>query len=455
MATQLQKRTAELMLKKLTAQLDQVYADQEASKAARATQKMAKGGKVKKMPDAGETPNDPYANAVNAGYSTMGPAFSYLYNIFKPLIESPRSGQPSPQQPTTQSNVTRNTRAPWLGIGNAQLPLYDIRPQQQTEVSSISESAPPRHILEQRAQAAPKTFANTTANNTQATTASNTPFVDEPMEMEDWMMNPMSVPIGDNNILATSNRGLTGFTPDTIGPGAGAGLESHSDTPLSIRDRFRNRIDGISGNGLQGNDLLYNAATFAPGIYNLIQGMRKPDRLNAADYQNPYIGDIRSAMRNRRFNVNPILDRNLAAQRTYNSNIRNTGGMSGGQMRSLLGAGTRNRMGADAAALAQKQNMDNQYLGQQAQMDAQLGSQIASTNLNVRDINDRNAAARRNFLGAGMTNISDLTQRNRLMNNMKDTDLIRANTIQTMFPYADQWFPMLSQMMEQLKRGNR
>jgi hypothetical protein len=156
------------------------------------------------------------------------------------------------------------------------------------------------------------------------------------------------------------------------------------------------------------------AASLAPVLDNLFAG--KPEQMNPQDFYNPYEGQVRNAMSNRRYNIQPELEQNRLNQATYYRNLAEAA-PSQAQMLGGMQAGSIAKQRADSAAIAMKQNVDNQYLGEQAQMDAQLGSQKAQTNFNISDINARNRAASRNIRNAGMTQVSQFAQNKEQMNN--------------------------------------
>jgi len=100
-------------------------------------------------------------------------------------------------------------------------------------------------------------------------------------------------------------------------------------------------------------------------------------------------------------------------------------------------------MRMDAEAWAQKQNYDNQYLGDQAQMDAALGQQYAQTKLGVQNMNDQNAAARRNFLSASAGQLSQFGQSQQMMRNQRLMDQKRLDIIRAYGPDVEKWMPSL------------
>lgn len=169
-----------------------------------------------------------------------------------------------------------------------------------------------------------------------------------------------------------------------------------------VKNKIYNTVDTIS--------------SFAPIAYNIAQGMRKEPRFNYQDYVNPYIADIRGAMRNRRYDINPELEANRLTQAAYNYNLRRSG-MSPSQLQGGLQAGAVNKMRANASAYATRNNMNNQYLSDQAQIDYYLGRDISGLKTQGYDINLRNRAARRNFMATAASQLQQLGQTNRLERN--------------------------------------
>jgi hypothetical protein len=182
----------------------------------------------------------------------------------------------------------------------------------------------------------------------------------------------------------------------------------------------------ISDNGNQGSsynpkNAIYNIGALAPVLYYIGQGLRKGEQLNPRDYLNPYSNEVRQAMRNRRYDINPELEQiNLESATNYRrlkeSGLNPSQYMGGMQMGSI------NKMRANASALARKQAVDSGYIADQAQTDLGIGRDIAQTKLSIKDINDRNAAARRNYMAAGMTQLGQFAQIKQQENNMMIRD---------------------------------
>jgi len=161
---------------------------------------------------------------------------------------------------------------------------------------------------------------------------------------------------------------------------------------------------------------------YAPIAYNLAQGIfNKPQNLNAQDFYNPEEGNVNNLMANRRYNVNPELEANRNAQLNYTRALRQ-GAPSQGQYLGNLQNSQIGRSRSDAEAYARKQNIDNQYLGEEAQMRANLGQQKAQTKLGIQDINDRNKSVARSYIPTALSQLQQANQMNRLMKGMRKSD---------------------------------
>jgi hypothetical protein len=174
----------------------------------------------------------------------------------------------------------------------------------------------------------------------------------------------------------------------------------------------------------------------APAIYNMIKGLQKPQKVKA-NY-NPYEGSARRLMANRRFDINPLLQDNRTNQAIMNRNIKSAAN-SRGELMSNLTAAQNSRSSADARAWSQKNNVDNQYLAEQAQMDYGLGRERAQMDWMTQDANARNLAATNQFLGQGLQDISNMSQTRELMDNQRNMDsqrnLIFRDMYKNMLPF--------------------
>jgi hypothetical protein len=185
------------------------------------------------------------------------------------------------------------------------------------------------------------------------------------------------------------------------------------------------------------------AATLAPALYNVGQGLfGKQQRFKASDYYNPNEASATNLMRRRTINVDPMLEANRTAASQARYNVRNAARTRG----ELLGSYAPIAAGqsrADMAAYSTKQQAENQYMGELAGMQAQLGAQKAATNFQVADMNARTAAAQRGMLGAGLGQLSQYAQLSKQRKGLEEADRMRIEAMKQMFP--DVWDKVLSQ----------
>lgn len=179
---------------------------------------------------------------------------------------------------------------------------------------------------------------------------------------------------------------------------------------------------------IQSNQRSYNPTNaittigaLAPVLYNIGQGIRKPDQLKTNDYLNPYNNEVRQAMRNRRYDINPELEQIDLESATNYRRLKELG-LNPSQLMGGMQMGSINKMRANASVLSRKQAVDSGYIADQAQTDLGIGRDIAQTKLSIKDINDRNTAARRNYMAAGMSQLGQFAQIKQQENNMMIRD---------------------------------
>ena len=182
------------------------------------------------------------------------------------------------------------------------------------------------------------------------------------------------------------------------------------------------------------------ALALAPDIYNLGNALfSKPEKVERNRYFNPYTNQIRSRMNDRRFNIDPMLAANRTANAVYNRNAASASGGDRSRLLSNLMGGLNARYGADAAAYAQKNNMDNQYLGEQAEMDMNLGNMNARGLMMSDDINARNMAAKRNFGASAASGLQSYALNQMQMKNQMNSQNAYLDVLQRVNPFFNQW----------------
>jgi len=236
-------------------------------------------------------------------------------------------------------------------------------------------------------------------------------FNEPPMQMENWMSSP-NLGLGDQ-----ASSGSTGINMTKPPSGASQWYQGQGGW------------QGLANTGM----------SLAGTAYNLIQGARPSEQLNASDYYNPQYGKSIDLMANRRYDPGTELGQNRDTYAAGKYNLQNSGASAGQQYAGFQGLAV-NKMKQDAEARRYASNVNLGYQGQEAQMRAGLGAQRAQTNLNIKDYNMRSDAAGRNMLAGGFEGLGEFGQMQQLMSNQKMTDQQRLQILQKWYPNFQQQF---------------
>ena len=198
---------------------------------------------------------------------------------------------------------------------------------------------------------------------------------------------------------------------------------SGSGNNLTFGSRLKNFFNrpGVQGFGRGLGELGYQAGSFAPALYNLGMGLQPAEQINYRDYRNPEYNRAVSLMANRRYDPSSELGAVEEADAVYRQGLRNLPQSTGALQNRLASAATRRYKGR-ADVFTRAQNINQGYRGEEAQFRAGLGAQDAAMRFNVDDVNARNRAAKRNYLGESMTNLQQVAMQNRLMRNQRQRD---------------------------------
>lgn len=169
--------------------------------------------------------------------------------------------------------------------------------------------------------------------------------------------------------------------------------------------------------GYRYSDLL----SLTPTLYNFIQSLRKPEIESTVT--NPYSGTIRSTLAKRRANINDVLESNRRNRAISNYNLSQLNTNTGSSLAARTQAAVANAT-ADAAAYTQASNINNQYLGDYANMLNNLGQQFVQSQTLTNDLNARNRASARNFGASTASQIGKWSQVNTQMNNQYNRDMM-------------------------------
>jgi hypothetical protein len=198
--------------------------------------------------------------------------------------------------------------------------------------------------------------------------------------------------------------------------------------PQGIEKTYATRVAaGLTGGGPSGSNggsdifgSILGGASKLAGMLPAISNLRQKPEYIGEEY-NPYENIIKGNLSKRRFNVNPLLEQINRTAMTGNYNANQMGAGTGANMayRATTNIGQQQQV---SAAMAQKQNIDNQYMGEYANMLNTLGQQRVQAKNYATDYNARNRAAADNARQAGLSQISQFAQTQLLEKNQKERD---------------------------------
>lgn len=157
----------------------------------------------------------------------------------------------------------------------------------------------------------------------------------------------------------------------------------------------------------------------SPILYNWIQSRR---RLEIEDQVlNPYSGAINRAMASRRLNIEPTLAANRRSRAIARNNMARLNPNTGMNLAygNQLATG---EYAQNASVYANRDNANNQYLGEYANMMNNLGQQYVQNTVLTNDLNARNRAAARNFGATAAGQLGQWSQTKEKMRNQARRD---------------------------------
>lgn len=181
--------------------------------------------------------------------------------------------------------------------------------------------------------------------------------------------------------------------------------------------------------------ILNTIGSLMPSIWNTIQGSQSPDTVTAGELysKNPYASTALTKMAKRRYNVKPELNAINSLERRQRYNARQLGS-EGGINRALDLAGALGLANQISNVYAKKQNVDNDYIAQEANMAAQLGAQEAANKSaamkTAYDINAKNKATKKAYQYAALTGFANYAQQQQLNANRKRMDDARLRVLE-------------------------
>lgn len=157
----------------------------------------------------------------------------------------------------------------------------------------------------------------------------------------------------------------------------------------------------------------------SPILYNWIQSRRRPETEDQV--LNPHTGAINRAMASRRVNIEPTLAANRRSRAIARNNMAKLNPNTGMNLAygNQLATG---EYAQNASVYANRDNANNQYLGEYANMMNNLGQQYVQNTVLTNDLNARNRAAARNFGATAAGQLGQWSQTKEKMRNQARRD---------------------------------
>lgn len=175
--------------------------------------------------------------------------------------------------------------------------------------------------------------------------------------------------------------------------------------PKSSNTKDKPSFDSLSG--------------LSPVLYNWVQSRRRPETEDQV--LNPYSGAINRAMTSRRLNIEPTLAANRRSRAIARNNMAKLNPNTGMNLAygNQLATG---EYAQNASVYANRDNANNQYLGEYANMMNNLGQQYVQNTVLTDDLNARNRAAARNFGATAAGQLGQWSQTKEKMRNQARRD---------------------------------
>lgn len=281
------------------------------------------------------------------------------------------------------------------------------------------------------------------------------------------------------NMLSTNN----GWVPNVIDPNASApptmmhqrlGLNENNVPTIPIQNRqsynVSNPVTNLQPGGVTYEQLKQDSVNNAPilktltppppqpnvghkfdptnllaygsAAYNIGMGLSKAEQVkpNYANY-----GAAKSKLAERKYDISSILAQNRTNASTQASNLRNSGNMGGGDYRSNLAQIGVGKSMADSAAYGEKNNVENQYKADEANLFTREAENRQGAENMARGETNANRVAKQNFMSTGLGQVQQTALNQRYMKDQKNMDSLRVSMLKEIYPqfngtnYPEMW----------------
>ena len=215
------------------------------------------------------------------------------------------------------------------------------------------------------------------------------------------VINPLTTGL----LNAKSSVNINNVIPNTYS------YPTNTNDQQSSGFNFNSTLKGLE-NGV------YGLASLSPVLYNLSRGNKTPDYV--APNNNPYAGSILDTMSRRNIDLQPMYDMNRRATNIANYNANNITSTGQNMAFRLANAAASRTANTDVAMKAQQLN--NDYLGQRADMMNNIGQQYVREQNYSDDLNRRNQERTKEFTATALSQLNEWGQTKQLSNNRKLSD---------------------------------
>lgn len=173
-------------------------------------------------------------------------------------------------------------------------------------------------------------------------------------------------------------------------------------------------------NQLNPTNNLLSKLDFDPNIATLAAGLFAKPEYESQVY-NPYAGAVNRALARRRINIEPTLAANRRSRAINNRNLANISPNTGANLAARTQSAI-SEYAQNADLYANRDNANNQYLADAANMMNNLGQQFAQNAVYTNDVNARNRAAARSARNRSIESYNKWYQNKQLMKNQVERD---------------------------------
>lgn len=340
--------------------------------------------------------NGKYAGSVNV---------NEIDSVINATAKETMAGLNLPKLSTPSITDTNKSKAYKTSIPNKRLiqtygsapAFYDILPE-SNEVDAITGETIPVGTNEP-VRDIPKASLPGTAPITKKKTAKG---VTTPSKQSKSVAAPSQAPLLD----------IADFNPALASDPIYAPLVSVDDfNPTLTPDEIKTSSKSSFGFG--------SLSGLSPILYNWIQSRRRPEVEDQVI--NPYTGAINRAMASRKLNIEPTLAANRRSRAIARNNMARLNPNTGMNLAygNQLATG---EYAQNTSVYANRDNANNQYLGEYANMMNNLGQQYVQNTVLTNDLNARNRAAARNFGATAAGQLGQWSQTKEKMRNQARRD---------------------------------